>query len=167
MSSKLYWHDVRTQWRKIFLFPSFPLIFCFFNIIWTTELWWEGKGFEERKEAKGWHLRKWIMLPPHVCGRLPVRVYTHTPVINVKYAKDTLGNHYHSSPLTAIKFQSIQLSTSVLERPLQFLINVAQKSGWLIALSTTQRSIAKRLLGPGTDALLTSSAFKDPSFSER
>lgn len=54
--------------------------------------------------------------------------YTHT-VINVKYAKDTLGNHYHSSPLTAIKFQSIQLSTSVLERPLQFLINVAQKSG--------------------------------------
>lgn len=55
--------------------------------------------------------------------------HTHSPVINVKYAKDTLQNHYHSSPLTAIKFQSIQLSTSVLERPLQFLINVALKSG--------------------------------------
>lgn len=69
------------------------------------------------------------MLPPHVCGRRLVRIHTQSPVINVKYAKDTLENHYHSSPLTAIKFQSIQLSTSVLERPLQFLINVAQKSG--------------------------------------
>lgn len=66
---------------------------------------------------------------PHVCGRLLVSIDTHSLVINVKYAKDTLENHYHSSPLTAIKFQSIQLSTSVLERPLQFLINVAQKSG--------------------------------------
>lgn len=65
---------------------------------------------------------------PHVCGRLSVSVDTHSPVINVKYAKDTLENHYHSSPLTAIKFQSIQLSTSVLEWPLQFLINVARKS---------------------------------------
>lgn len=110
---------------RFFSFLLFLSVFFFLNypnwIMARRKRIW---GEEEGEGLASWKINN---ATASQCGRLLVYIHTHSPVINVKYAKNTLENHYHSSPLTTIKFQSIQLSTSVLEQPLHFLINVAQK----------------------------------------